>query len=117
MDGINVDNQNLGLFYLPKIQVMVQKTYYKTKDYCKVKFILNLDNIESAEVLGLNGDWEKSVLLSKKKDGTFSAEVSLPKDSQHEFKYRVNNSEWINEPEADAEAPNEFGGSNSVLVL
>jgi hypothetical protein len=96
---------------------MVQKTYFKTKDYCKVKFSLNLDNIETAEVLGLNGDWENSVVLSKKKDGTFSAEVSLPKDSQHEFKYRVNSSEWINEPEADAQAPNEYGGSNSVLVL
>ena len=55
--------------------------------------------------------------MSKKKDGTFSAEVNLPKESKHEFKYRVNENEWLNEPEADAVEPNAFGGSNSVIVL
>jgi hypothetical protein len=28
--------------------------------------------------------------MSKKKDGSFSADVNLPKDSTHEFKYLVN---------------------------
>ena len=55
--------------------------------------------------------------MSKKKDGTFATEVSLPKNSTHEFKYRVNASEWINEPEADAQQPNVFGGINSVIIL
>jgi hypothetical protein len=55
--------------------------------------------------------------MSKKKDGSFSAEVNLPKDSKHEFKYLVNNSLWLNDPEADAEVPNVFGGSNSVVTL
>jgi hypothetical protein len=41
----------------------------------------------------------------------------LPKDSKHEFKYLVNEKEWLNEPGADAHEPNEFGGSNSVIVL
>lgn len=96
---------------------MVQKTYFKTKDYCKVKFSFNLENAETIEILGLNSDWENAVIMSKKKDGTFSTEVSLPKNTTHEFKYRVNASEWINEPEADAQQPNEFGGINSVIIL
>ncbi|RTL60444.1 MAG: hypothetical protein EKK37_06315 [Sphingobacteriales bacterium] len=96
---------------------MVQKTYYKTKDYCKVKFSFTVENAETVEILGLNSDWKNSVIMSKKKDGSFSADVNLPKDSKHEFKYRVNETLWLNEPEADAEAPNEFGGTNSVLVL
>ncbi|MDO9374350.1 MAG: isoamylase early set domain-containing protein [Bacteroidota bacterium] len=96
---------------------MVQKTYFKTKDYCKVKFTMNADNAETIEILGLNSDWEKSVVMSKKKDGSFSCELSLPKGSQHQFKYRVNETLWINEPEADSTQPNEFGGLNSVLVL
>lgn len=95
---------------------MVQKTYFKTKDYCKVKFALNIENAETVEILGLNSDWQKSIVMSKKKDGTFSADVSLPKGSQHEFKYRVNESEWINEPEADSQQHNEFG-YNSVIIL
>ena len=96
---------------------MIQKTYYKTKDYCKVKFSFKLENADIIEIVGLNHDWQNAVIMSKKKDGTFTADVNLPKDSKHEFKYRVNETEWINEPQADSEAPNEFGGSNSVIVL
>ncbi|MCU7552003.1 isoamylase early set domain-containing protein [Chitinophagaceae bacterium LB-8] len=96
---------------------MVQKTYYKTKDYCKVKFSFRDDNAETVEILGLNDDWENPIVMSKKKDGSFAIEVSLPKNTEYEFKYRVNGTEWINEPEADSQRPNKFGGSNSVLVL
>ena len=96
---------------------MVQKKYFKTKDYCKVKFIHTADNAETVEVVGLNSDWKNSIVMSKKKDGSFSCEVSLPKDTQHEFKYLVNDGEWINDPEADALQPNEFGGNNSVLIV
>ena len=96
---------------------MIQKTYYKTKDYCKVKFSFQIEDAETIEILGLNSDWENSVIMSRKKDGTFSADVNLPKDSKHEFKYRINNTLWANDPSADAEAPNTFGGSNSVVSI
>src|SRR5687767_3352386 len=96
---------------------MVQKTFYKTRDYCKVKFSFKVENAETVEILGLNSDWKNSVIMSKKKDGSFSADVTLPKDSRHEFKYLVNEKEWVNEPEADGEAVNIFGGTNSVIEL
>ena len=96
---------------------MVQKKYFKTKDYCKVKFIYTTDNAETVQILGLNSDWENSITMTRKKDGTFTCDVSLPKDTQHQFKYLINESEWINDPEADAQLPNEFGGSNSVIIL
>ena len=99
------------------ILTMVQKTYFKTKDYCKVKFTFNHENAETIEILGLNSNWENSVIMSKKKDGSFSCDVSLPKNSYHEFKYLVNESIWLNEPEADGENHNIFGGSNSVINL
>ncbi len=96
---------------------MVQKTYFKTKDYCKVKFTFAVENAETIEILGLNSDWETSIIMSKKKDGTFTCDVSLPKNTEHQFKYRVNENEWANEPEADKEVANEFGGINSVIVI
>ena len=102
---------------LKNIIKMVQKTYFKTKDYCKVKFTFTVENAETIEILGLNSDWENSVVMSKKKDGSFTCDVSLPKNTQHEFKYRVNATEWINEPEADEQLPNEFGGINSVINI
>ncbi len=96
---------------------MVQKTYFKTKDYCKVKFSFKVENAETIEILGLNSNWENSVIMSRKKDGTFSADVNLPKDSKHEFKYLVNETEWINDPEADSQEPNVYGGTNSVVII
>ncbi|MDQ3277950.1 MAG: isoamylase early set domain-containing protein, partial [Bacteroidota bacterium] len=94
---------------------MIQKTYFKTKDYCKVKFTLKPENAETVEtvaIAGLNSDWKNLVTMSKKKDGTFSAEVSLPKESEHEFKYLINETEWLNEPDADKQKKNEFGTVN-----
>ena len=96
---------------------MLHKTYFKTKDYCKVKFVCNPENAESVGILGLNRDWNNSIIMKKKKDGTFSCEVSLPKESRHEFKYLVNETEWLNEPEADDQQLNEFGGKNSVVII
>ena len=96
---------------------MVQKTYYKTKNYCKVKFSFTIENAETIEILGLNNDWQNSVIMSRKKDGRFSADVNLPKDSRQEFKYLVNETEWINDPEADGQEPNLFGGTNSIISL
>ena len=96
---------------------MVQKTYFKTKDYCKVKFTFAVENAETIEILGLNSDWQTSIIMSKKKDGAFTCDVSLPKNTEHQFKYRVNENEWANEPEADKEVANEFGGINSVIVI
>jgi Glycogen recognition site of AMP-activated protein kinase len=96
---------------------MIQKTYFKTKDYCKVKFSFAPGNAETVELLGLNSDWENAIALKKKKDGVFSAEVSLPKDSSHQFKYLVDKTEWLNDTEADSESVNEYGGTNSVLVI
>jgi Glycogen recognition site of AMP-activated protein kinase len=96
---------------------MLQKTYYKTKDYCKVKFSFKPELAETVEILGLNSDWKHAVIMARKKDGSFSAEVNLPKDSTHEFKYLIDNTLWLNDPEADTEVPNVFGGSNSVVSL
>ena len=96
---------------------MIQKTLYKTKEYSKVKFLVDFVEAEQVEVVGLNGDWENGITLNKKKDGSFAAEVNLPKNSRHEFKYRLNNSEWVNEPQGDGEVLNVFGTTNSLIEL
>jgi 1,4-alpha-glucan branching enzyme len=96
---------------------MVQKTYLKTKDYCKVKFSVEADTAKSVKILGLNNDWNTPVAMSKKKTGEFSVEVSLPKNTEHQFKYLVDEVKWINDPQSDSQLPDAFGGSNSVISL
>ena len=96
---------------------MLQKTFIKSKGAYKVKFTLKPENAKTVEILGLNDDWETPITVSKKKDGSFCAEVALPKDTKQEFKYRINQTDWLIEEEADAQAPNAFGSTNSILVL
>ena len=96
---------------------MISKTYFKTKDYVKVKFSVKPEQADTVAIAGLNGDWKTLIYMSRKKDGNFTADVSLPKNSQHEFKYLVNENEWLTEPEADNESYNPFGTVNSVLVI
>lgn len=96
---------------------MVTKTIFKTKDYTKVKFSLEADGAQSVELVGLNDNWEKSISLSRKKDGLFQAEINLPKNSTHEFKYLVDKTQWLNDENADGQVPNVFGGTNSVITL
>lgn len=96
---------------------MIQTTYLKTKKACKVKFTYKDDKAGKVELLGLNNDWENPVVLVKKKDGSFSVEVALPIYSKQEFKYLVDGTYWVTEPEAEAESPNEFGTTNSILNL
>jgi 1,4-alpha-glucan branching enzyme len=96
---------------------MIQKTFLKTKDVCKVKFSVDVADANSVEILGLNNDWNSAVALKKKKDGTFSGEINLPKNTQHEFKYLINGGEWADDDSADGKVPNNFGGNNNLLVL
>jgi 1,4-alpha-glucan branching enzyme len=96
---------------------MVTKTIYKTKDYAKVKFSLEANDAQSVELLGLNDNWKKSIPMSRKKDGFFQAEINLPKNSTHEFKYLIDQCQWLNDDTADGEVPNVFGGTNSLVTL
>jgi len=96
---------------------MIEKTYYKTKDYCKVKFSFTNKEAETVELLGLNSDWENGIFLKKKKDGIFSGDINLPKESKHQYKFLVDKKEWINDTEADGELANEYGGTNSLVII
>lgn len=95
---------------------MIEKKYFKTKDYVKVKFTLNAD-AKKVELLGLNNEWKKGVAMTKKKEGVFAAEVNLPKESTHEFKYFVDKKVWLNDDAAEAQATNVFGTTNSVITV
>lgn len=95
---------------------MIEKKYFKTKDYVKVKFTFTTD-AKKVDILGLNNDWKKPLPMTKKKEGVFTAEVNLPKDSTHEFKYFVDKKNWHNDADAESQTSNVFGTTNSVVVI
>lgn len=106
-----------GVLKLGIFNTMITKTIYKTKDYSKVKFSLSIESAEKIKILGLNNDWETGIDLVKKKDGSFVADINLPKGVSQQFRYLIDNKVWMNEPTADGELQNNFGTANSILEL
>ena len=96
----------------------IKKQFIKTKPVCKVTFSIEAKDAKFAAVVGDFNNWNpEEGELSKLKTGTFKATFDLPKDKTFEFKYLIDG-QYINEPEADSYAYNEFAGAeNSVLAL
>ncbi len=99
----------------------IKKKYLASKPECKVTFKIEKNEANSANQASLVGDfndWDaKKTPMTKLKSGDFSVTVSLTKDSEYQFKYLLDEKEWITETEADKQVPNEFEGVNSVIVV
>jgi hypothetical protein len=70
--------------------------------------------VKKIELAGSWNDWKKQK-LRKKKNGDFYITKLLPATNVYEFKYLINNAEWILDDEADT-TPNNYGTLNSVIT-
>ncbi|MCQ1060092.1 isoamylase early set domain-containing protein [Photobacterium sp. ZSDE20] len=95
---------------------MIKKRYFKTKDEVEVTFEWPKGE-KTTETVAVSGDftqWQATPLkLNKKK--IFSLKLRLPKDSQYQFRYLINGSQWENDPSADDYIPNGLGSDNGLL--
>lgn len=98
---------------------MLKKKYLKSKEVCKVTFYTPAGlEAEDVQLVGDFNEWNESATpMEQLKDGRFKVTVDLPKDSQYQFRYLVNGSEWHNDWEADEYVPNPFSGDNSVVEV
>ena len=98
---------------------MLIKHYTKTRKKCRVTFKYpNQEHAGSAALAGEFNGWSLSETpMNKLKDGSFSVTISLDSGYSYTFRYVLDGSLWVNEPEADEYAQNEYGESNSVLIL
>ena len=55
--------------------------------------------------------------LQLRKNGTFSATVSLDKGQNYRFRYLVDGERWANEDDTENLVPNGLGSADSVLGL
>jgi 1,4-alpha-glucan branching enzyme len=99
----------------------LKKQYIKTKPVCKVTFMVAKNIAASAKKVNLTGDfnnWDiESIPMKKAKNGEFTASIELEKGREYQFKYVIDDKEWINEAEADKFVPNEFKSENSVVIV
>ena len=99
---------------------MISKSYSKTGRACRVTFKLSPEEAEAktAVVLGDWNGWSPKVdRLAKRKDGGFSATISVPPGQEYRFRYLLDGKRWLSDEGADRLAPNQFGTLDSVLAL
>lgn len=91
---------------------MLKKRYFKTKDEYEVTFNYTGD-ADSVTLVTEANDWVP-VPMKKSKD-TFTTKMRVPANGRYQFRYLVNDTEWVNDDAADAYVPNEHGTQNSVV--
>jgi len=99
----------------------LKKKFLKTKNVCKVTFILPkeaVQNAKSVKVVGEFNNWSttKGVKMKAMKSGSYQAVVELPVGKEYEYRYLINNKEWTNDWEADKYVSSPYGVENSVVV-
>lgn len=100
----------------------IKKQYLKTKSTCKVSFRLTKSEVRNAAKVSVVGDfneWDKvATPMRRLKNGSFSLQLNLERGNNYQFRYLLDNNEWMNDPDADGTAPTPFGDEqNSVLVV
>jgi 1,4-alpha-glucan branching enzyme len=98
---------------------MLKKNYTKTGKSCRVTFKYpNGEEAETAVLAGEFNGWELGATPMKKlKNGSFSVTVSLKPGHSYRFRYVLDGNIWVNDPEADSYAANEYGEENSVVAV
>jgi len=102
------------------LTMSIKKQLLKSKPECKVTFRITKDlanGAEEARVVGDFNNWDvKSIPMKKLKSGEFTSTLSLPAESEFQFRYLLSGDIWLNDPESDAFVTNEFGEKNSLLL-
>jgi 1,4-alpha-glucan branching enzyme len=96
---------------------MITKKFFKSKDTCKITFELPKDvEAKSASVVGDFNNWDPEASPLKKVKGTWKTTLDLDNGREYEYRYLIDGSKWVNDPEADKYIPNNIDGNNCVVV-
>jgi len=93
---------------------MLKKRFFKTKDECEVTFELATEEGARADLVCEVNGWQP-IRMKKAKKGPFRTKMRFPKGERFEFRYLVDDTRWINDPQADDYRANGLGDANGVL--
>ncbi|SJZ99048.1 5'-AMP-activated protein kinase subunit beta [Vibrio cincinnatiensis] len=111
----------LIIFKLHKITterelVMITKRFFKTKNEVEVTFEVEVpQNTVSVALVADFLDWQPQPMKKVAKSNIYKFKTRLPKESQFQYRYLLDEQEWMNDTQADAYVANEFGEDNCVL--
>ena len=99
--------------------IMLRKAYTKTGKSCRVTFDLPSEvGAKKAVLCGDFNNWDgKAHPMKRRKDGHFTATISLEAGRSYRFKYQLDNRRWENDWAADGYVPNDFGSDDSMVKV
>jgi len=87
---------------------------------CKVTFQIPKrisKRAKSAHVVGSFNNWSQwTTPMKKMKNGEFCIAIELPVGREYEFRYLLDNQNWVNEPEAESFVPTPFGDNKNCVL-
>ena len=87
----------------------------QTPTHKEVCLSVNLPNARSVCVAGTFNNWDPAKTAMEKDGAGWKATVSLP-PGRYEYKFVVDG-QWMSDPGAKESVRNDFGGTNSILVV
>ncbi|MGL1889299.1 MAG: isoamylase early set domain-containing protein [Reichenbachiella sp.] len=100
----------------------IKKQFLKTKDLYKVTWTMDKKTANGAGSVFLSGNFNEWSLeanpMEKLKNGSFKLIMELPKGQEYQFRYLLDNKNWLNEEKADGFTDNQLSNEpNSILSL
>ena len=97
---------------------MPKKTLAKNGSTAKVTFEFREADAAAVHLAGDFNDWSTSQTpLARRKDGRFSATLTLPAGKEYRYRYVLDGERWTNAPDADRYEPNDHGSEDGILDL
>jgi 1,4-alpha-glucan branching enzyme len=82
-----------------------------------VEFVLKMPHAQLAAVAATFNGWDlKRTPLRREQDGIWKTTVWLP-PGRYEYRFVLDGSQWVSDPNAKETVKNQFGSTNSVLVV
>ena len=98
----------------------LKKQFLNSRPVCKVTFTLESDLVDGGKKVALLGDfnnWDPSEAdMRKLKDGSFTRTLELETGHHYQFRYLVDGSRWINDPEPDTLTHSTVPGQQNGVV-
>ena len=100
----------------------IKKTYFKSRNACKVTFRVLKEAVPDAQQVCIAGDFNEWNILAnpmkRLKNSDFTTQIELKPGGDYQFRYHIDGIRWENDWQADKYVPNPFGDDdNSVVVV
>lgn len=82
----------------------------------EVSFAYTDEKATAVAVVGDFNDWNKDKHPMTLTDGTWNCTLQLA-PGRHEYKFVVNNTDWVIDPKSTETVPDKYGSQSSLLVL